>query len=373
MRPVIFTIVIVTISGPAWAEKFDVWIGMQTPRDGATEGIYHCVLQTDSGAVTKPELAAELASPGFVTSSPDGSRLYAICRLPDGGGGVAAFQIEGGKLRPINTQPTGDGEACHLTLDSTARCLFTAQYGTGSICAYPVDADGKIGTRTAHVRHSGTGPNRARQEGPHPHYVTTDPSNQFLLVPDLGSDQIVIYRTDLGAAQIGTHGYGRAPAGAGPRHLKFHPNGKFAYVLNELGLSVTAFQYDPKEGTLTELESVTTLPENLREASSTGSEVRMHPTGKFLYTANRGHDSIAAFKVDVDTGKLKFIEHEAIRGSHPRNFNIDPTGKWLLVACRDTNNVTVFRIDEDTGGLVYAGTSVPAPQPICIEFSRAAT
>jgi 6-phosphogluconolactonase len=155
--------------------------------------------------------------------------------------------------------------------------------------------------------------------------------------------------------------------------MKFHPNGKFAYVLNELGLSVTVFQYDPKAGTLTEVETVTTLPENLREVFSTGSETRMHPSGKFVYTANRGHDSIAAFKVDPDSGKLKFIERESIRGSHPRNFNVDPTGKWLLVACRDTNNLTVFRIDPETGGLVFTGTSVETPQPICIEFSRTAS
>jgi 6-phosphogluconolactonase len=155
--------------------------------------------------------------------------------------------------------------------------------------------------------------------------------------------------------------------------MKFHPNGKFAYVLNELGLSVTAFQYDPRAGSLTEVETVTTLPENLRDVSSTGSEIRMHPSGRFLYTANRGHDSIAAFKIDPDSGKLKFIELESIRGSHPRNFNVDPTGRWLLVACRDTNNVTVFRIDPETGGLVYSGMTVGTPQPICIEFSHEAS
>jgi 6-phosphogluconolactonase len=373
MRFVIFALLFLSAARSANAEKFDVWIGMSAPRGGEKEGIYRASLDSETGALTKPELAVEIASPGFLAVAADGSRLYSVCTLPDDGGGVAAFDIEGGELRPINMQPTGDGEACHITLDPTGKSLFTAQYGTGSICAYPLQADGKIGTRTAHVRHTGTGPNRTRQEGPHPHYVTTDPTNQYLLVPDLGSDQVIIYRTDLDAAQITPHGAGRVPAGGGPRHMKFHPNGKFAYVLNELGLAVTAFLYDEKAGTLTEIETVTTLPENLREVPCTGSEIRMHPSGKFIYTANRGHDSIAAFKVDADNGKLKFIELESIRGSHPRNFNIDPTGKWLLVACRDTNNITVFRIDEKTGGLVHTGTTVGSPQPICIEFSRSAS
>jgi 6-phosphogluconolactonase len=373
MRSVLVTFLLLFATSAASAEKFDVWIGMSAPRNGEKEGIYRATLDSETGVLTNPELAVEIGSPGFLALNADGSRLYSICTLPDDGGGVAAFDIEGDKLRPINMQPTGDGEACHITLDPAGKSLFTAQYGTGSICAYPLQDDGKIGTRTAHIRHTGTGPNRARQEGPHPHYVTTDPTNQYLLVPDLGADQVVIYRTDLDTAQITPHGVARVPAGGGPRHMKFHPNGKFAYVLNELGLAVTAFRYDEKAGTLTEIETVTTLPEKMREVSSTGSEIRMHPSGKYVYTANRGHDSIAAFKIDADTGKLKFIEHESIRGSHPRNFNIDPTGKWLLVACRDTNNITVLRIDDATGGLIYTGTTVPSPQPICIEFSRAAS
>jgi 6-phosphogluconolactonase len=268
----------------------------------------------------------------------------------------------------LNTQPTGDGESCHLAVDPTARSLFTAQYGTGSVCAFPLKEDGTIGMRTAHIRHTGSGPNRQRQEGPHPHYVTPDPTNTFLMVPDLGADQIVIYKTDLAAGRIEPHGAGRTPAGAGPRHMKFHPNGKFAYVLNELDLSVTAFTYDEKAGTLTEIQTVSTLAPELREVPSSGSEIRMHPSGMYLYTANRGHDSIAAFRIDPQSGKLAFIEHEAIRGCHPRNFNVDPIGNFLVVAGRDSNTLTVFRINPEAGGLVYADSIVNSPSPICIEF-----
>jgi len=357
------------------AERIQVWIGMSAPRFGEPEGIYRTTLNTEDGALAKPELAAEIGAPQFLAMGQNGKRMYAVCRLPDGEAGVAAFEIadDGKSLRLLNTQPTGDGESCHLAVDPSARTLFTAQYGTGSVCAFPLKEDGTIGTRTAHIRHTGSGPNRQRQEGPHPHYVSPDPTNTFLMVPDLGADQIVIYKTDLTAAHIEPHGAGRSPAGAGPRHMKFHPSGKFAYVLNELDLSVTAFKYDEKAGTLTEIQTISTLPAELREVPSSGSEIRMHPSGKFLYTANRGHDSIAAFKIDLQTGKLAFIEHESIRGCHPRNFNIDPTGNLLVVAGRDSNTLSSFRINGDTGGLTCAGSVVNSPSPICVEFGPAGT
>jgi 6-phosphogluconolactonase len=368
MRPIIASLLLLLLIGAARAEETVVWIGMSPPRHGEPEGIYRTTLDTETGALAQPVLAAKIASPGFLALHPNGTRLYSICRLPNGEGGVAAFEITGSELRPLNTQPTGDGEACHLTLDPTASCLFTAQYGTASVCVFPLAENGAIGPRTAHVRHTGSGPNTARQEGPHPHWVGTDPTNRFLFVPDLGADQIVIYRTDLKTGRIEPHGVGLSPAGAGPRHMKFHPDGKFAYVVNELDLSVTAFQYNDQAGTLSAIQTISTLPEKLREVPSSGSEIRVHPSGRFLYAANRGHDSIAAFEIDPESGMLKFIEREAVRGSHPRNFNVDPAGKWLLAAGRDSNTISLFRVDPDTGGLVYTGTTVNSPAPICIEF-----
>ncbi len=375
MRFLLSTLTLLSLYGAASAEKIPVWIGMSAPRFGEPEGIYRTMLNTETGALEKPELAAEIEAPQFLAMGPDDKRLYAVCRLPDGEGGVAVFEVgeDGKSLRLLNTQPTGDGESCHLAIDSSGRCLFTAQYGTGSVCAFPLKEDGTIGTRTAHVRHTGSGPNRQRQEGPHPHYVTPDPTNTFLMVPDLGADQVVIYKTDLASGRIEPHGAGRSPPGAGPRHMKFHPDGKFAYVLNELDLSVTAYKYDDKAGTLTEIQTISTLPTELREVPSSGSEIRMHPSGKFLYTANRGHDSLAAFKVDPESGKLAFIELESIRGCHPRNFNVDPTGNFAIVAGRDTNTLSAFGINADTGGLVYAGSVVNSPSPICVEFPPAST
>ena len=218
------------------AEPVTVWIGMATPRDGETEGIYCTTLDTESGSLGKPELAAEIAAPGFLVINPDGDRLYSLCRLASGEGGVAAFEISSDRqsLRLLNTQPTSDGEACHLAVDLTARCLFSAQYGSGSVCAFQLAADGTIGRRTAHVRHTGSGPNRARQEGPHPHWVGTDPANRFLFVPDLGADQIVIYRTILGAGKIEPHGRGRCPAGPGPRPMKINPHRRVAEAVDQI-------------------------------------------------------------------------------------------------------------------------------------------
>ncbi len=370
MRYIISSLLLLLVVGTAPAEQIPVWIGMSAPPSGEKEGIYRTTLDSETGALARPEVAAEIGSPEFLALSPNGKRLYAVCKLPDGEGGVAAFEIsdDSKSLRLLSTQPTGDGQACHLGIDPTARGLFTAQYGTGSVCVFPLKEDGTIGTRTAHVRHTGNGPNRSRQEGPHPHFVGVDPTNQYVMVPDLGTDQIVIYKTDLDAGRIEPHGAGRSPAGAGPRHMKFHPGGKFAYVLNELDLSVTGYTYDEKAGTLTEFQTTTTLPEAMREVPSSGSEIRVHPSGQFLYTANRGHDSIAAFKINPQSGKLTFIEHESIRGCHPRNFNVDPSGNWLVVAGRDSNTLSVFRINADTGGLVYAGSTVNSPSPICVEF-----
>jgi 6-phosphogluconolactonase len=355
------------------AEPLTVWIGMGAPRHGEAEGIYRTTLDSESGALAQPQLAIQIAAPGFLALAPNGKCLYSVCRLPNGEGGVAAFEIsaDSESLRLLDTEPTGDGEACHLAIDPTGRCLFTAQYGTGSVCAYRLAADGAIAARSAHVRHEGSGPNRARQEAPHAHWVGTDPANRFLFVPDLGADQIVIYRTDLQAGRIEPHGAGRCSAGAGPRHMKFHPNGRFAYVVNELDLSVTAFEYDDEAGTLAAFQTISTLPEKLREIPSSGSEIRIHPSGRFLYAANRGHDSIAAFAIDRESGRLTFIEREAVRGSHPRNFNIDPTGRWLLAAGRDSNTISLFRIDRQTGALAFTGTTVNSPSPICIELCPA--
>ena len=243
------------------AKPVTVWIGMSTPTHGEREGIYRATLDDESGTLDQPQLAAEIGGPEFLALHPNGKRLYAACRLANGEGGVAAFEISDDKrsLRLLNSEPTGGGGACHVAVDKSGRCLFSAQYGGGSVSVFPLAPDGRILPHSAFVHHSGSGPNHERQEGPHPHWVGTDPANRFLFVPDLGSDRVVIYELDLANGSLKPHGHGSCPAGSGPRHLVFHPNGRFAYVVNELQMTVTAFRYDAKAGTLKEIQTIDSL------------------------------------------------------------------------------------------------------------------
>lgn len=355
------------------AQEAAVWIGMSKSLHGEREGIYRATLNLKTGAISSPELAAAIGEPEFLTLHPNGTRLYAACQLTGGKPGVAAYEISADKksLKLLNTQPIEDGNACHLATDRSGRCLFTAQYGTGSVAMFPLAEDGSIRPRSALVRQSGTGPDKSRQEGPHPHWVGTDPQNRFLFVPDLGTDKVVIYEMDLKRGTIKPHGYGTCPPGSGPRHFAFHPNGKFAYVVNEMAITVTAFAYDAKTGTLTPIETIDSLPLKEREMTSTAAELDIHPTGNFLYASTRDHDSISAFRIDSQSGKLRFIEREPIRGSHPRSFGLDPTGKWLLAAGRDSNTISVFRIDPKSGGLIYNETIANSPQPISVVVQAA--
>ena len=356
----------------AGAKEVTVWIGMATPPPGQKSGIYRATLDDETGKLSQPMLAAEIKAPEFLALRPDGQRLYAAYALENGKGGVAAFEIspDTKSLRPLNTQPIGGNGACHVAVDPTGRCLFTAEYGDGTIAAFPLAADGQIQPRSALIQHAGSGPNKERQDGPHPHSANPAPKNEFLLVPDLGTDQIVVYHADPATGLLEARGHGTSPPGAGPRHMKFHPNGKFAYVLNELDLSVTVFKYDAATGNLEAIQTISSLPEEFRENSCTASEVCIHPNGRFLFAANRGHDSISAFTVDPESGKLTFVEREAIRGNNPRNFNLDPSGKWLLAGGLQSNTISVFKVNQDDGSLLFTGQTVNTPAPMCIVFQR---
>ena len=255
-----------------------------------------------------------------------------------------------------------------MATDRSGRCLFTAQYGTGTVAAFPLAADGKILPRSALVRHTGTGPNHERQEGPHPHFVGTDANNRFLFVPDLGSDQIIIYEMNLDNGTLKPHGNGEVPPGSGPRHLAFHPNGRFAYVANELSNTVTVFEYDASAGTLKAIQTTDGLPKESQKNLCTNAEIYIRPDGEFLYVSIRGLDAVAAYRIDPKSGQLRLIEREAIRGAHPRSFNISPSGQWLLAGGRDSNTISVFKIDEISGGLVYDDKIVNTPSPMCIEM-----
>ncbi len=367
MKRTLLTVSLLTLLlSSTFADTVTIWIG--TGGKGA-EGIYCIELDTEKGTLSDPILAAKIGSPGFVTLNSDGTKLYSLCNIDKGS--VAAFSIgEDKSLTLINTQPIGDGGAAHLSLDHEDKILFTAQYGGGSTAAFPILKDGSIGARSDLKEHEGSGPNEARQKGPHPHWTGVSPDNQFLFVPDLGADKIFIYEIDHANATLKPHGAGIAVPGGGPRHMKFSKDGSKIYLLNELLMSVTVFNYDAAAGTMKAVQTISTLPEELWEIPNKSAEVRVHPSGKFVYASNRGHDSIAAFSVDERTGHLAFIERESIRGSWPRNFNVDPSGQWMVVAGRYSNTLSVFRVDSATGELFFTGKITNVPAPICVEWGK---
>ena len=275
-------------------------------------------------------------------------------------------------LTQLSFVESGDGGAAHVAVDKSGKVVMSAQYGGGSVSTYTLNPNGSIKQLVAAVEHgAGSGVKEKRQAQSHPHWVGTSPDNKFLMVPDLGKDAVVVYKLDSETGKIQKHDEIPSPPGAGPRHMKFHGSGKYAYVLNELTLSVSVFEYDPADAKFKKLQEIEALPDELKdEQLQSAAEIRIHPSGKFVYTSNRGHDSITVFAVDQESGKLEFVQRESIRGAWPRNFNIDPSGKWLLAAGRHTNTLTLFSIDEETGKLAYARKSVNVPAPICVVFAK---
>ncbi len=256
-----------------------------------------------------------------------------------------------------------------MNLDRTGRYALVANYSGGSVACLPIAEDGQLAEATAFIQHQGSSVNRKRQDAPHAHSVHLDAANRFAFVADLGLDKIMIYRFDAARGQLTPHEppFASMAPGSGPRHFAFHPNGKFAYVINELASTITALAYDSKRGTLESLQTVSTLPAGPVPGNTT-ADVQVHPSGKFLYGSNRGHDSIAAFTLDPQTGKLTYVENESTQGKTPRNFAIDPSGTFLLAANQDTNNVVVLRIDPKSGSLAPTTASVQVPYPVCVKF-----
>jgi 6-phosphogluconolactonase len=276
-----------------------------------------------------------------------------------------------GALTLLNQQSSvGDGP-CYLIVDKAGKNVLVANYGGGSVSVLPVGADGKLGEATAAIQHHGSSVNPQRQKEPHAHSINLDAANRFAFVADLGMDKVLIYKFDTTKGTLVANDPLSASVnpGAGPRHFAFHPGGRYAYVINEIQCTVTAFLYDASRGALTELQTISTLPdgEQVKPAYST-AEVQVHPSGKFLYGSNRGHDSIAVFAIDQKTGKLTRVENEPTQGKTPRNFGIDPTGAYLLAANQNSDSIVVFRIDPSTGALTPTGQSVAAPSPVCVKF-----
>jgi 6-phosphogluconolactonase len=254
-------------------------------------------------------------------------------------------------------------------VDRQGKNLLVANYGGGSVAVLPITADGKLAEATSFVQHKGSSADQARQSAPHGHSINLDAAGRFAFAADLGLDQVLVYQFDPSKGELKPHDppFASVKPGSGPRHFAFHPSGQFAYVINELANTVTAFRYDPQQGVLKEVQTISTLPEDFKGKSYT-AEVVVHPRGKFLYGSNRGHDSIAIFAIDAASGRLTPQGHEPTQGKTPRNFNIDPSGAFLLAANQNSGTIVVFRIDPATGKLKPTSQSVEVPAPVCIKF-----
>lgn len=354
-------------------ERLWVFIGTYTQK--TSKGIYRCELDLATGKLSAPVLAAETVNPSFLALHPSGRFLYAVNEIGNfqgtKAGAVSAFALDPktGELTFLNQQSTRGGGPCHLVVDRAGKNVLAANYGGGSVCVLPIGADGKLGEASAFIQHEGTGGDPKRQQGPHGHSINVDANNRFAVAADLGLDKLLIYRFDPAKGTLTPNDpafTATAPA-AGPRHFAFHPDGRHAYVINEMNSTVTALDYDPERGTLKPVQSLSTLPAEFQGGNST-AEVQVHPSGKFVYGSNRGHNSIAAFTVDPASGQLKPAGHQGEGIKTPRGFGIDPTGAYLLVGSQGGDRVLVFRIDPQSGQLQPTGQAAEVAVPVCVKF-----
>ena len=327
-----------------------------------------------AGTLSLVHRTTDVENPFFIAISPDGRFLYSIDAEQFGGKNdefVAAYAIEGpdGKLRRINRQSSRGSASCYLDVDATGKTVLVANYSTGSVAALPVEKDGRLGEAASFIKHLGSSVDPDRQKAPYAHSIIASPDNKFALAADLGIDKILIYRLNSEAAKLAaseTQSSADLPPGSGPRHLTFHPNGKRMYVINELKNTVSFFDYAPAGGRLMLRQTISTLPADFT-GKSYCADLKITPDGRFLYGTNRGHDSIAMYRI-ADDGGLSLIGIEPSRGKGPQNLLITPDGKWLLCANMPGNNVVVFAIDGDTGRLNPHGESISTPMPSCIRL-----
>jgi 6-phosphogluconolactonase len=356
-------------AGDSWL----LYVGTYTGEK--SKGIYAYRMDAKTGLLTSLGLAAETVNPTFLAIHPNGRFLYAANEIDNykdqRAGALSAYAIESktGKLTPLNQQSSGGAGPCHLTVDHTGKYVLAANYGGGSVIALPIQEGGQLGTATAFVQHQGSSVNPRRQTGPHAHGIYLDNSNRCAFVCDLGLDKILCYRFDAnrGTLTANEPPFTATQPGAGPRHFTFHPNGRFAYAINELNNTVCAYLFDDKRIELKPLQTIKTLPDDF-QGNSTTAEIEVHPSGKFLYGSNRGHDSIVVYAVDNQNGTIKLVEFQSTQGKTPRGFAIDPAGRFLVAANQSTHDLRVFGIDSQTGRLKPTGQILEIGAPVCIQF-----
>jgi len=357
------------------ADTIRVYFGTYTGKGEAdSKGIYLSEFDLDSGKLGEPKLVAETANPTFLALNPKKDVIYAAGEVGnfngEKAGGVFAYTIDKktGGLTLLNSESAKGGGTCHVSTDPDGKFVFAANYGGGSVCVFKVLDDGKLAPADGYVQHAGSSVNPGRQKEPHAHSMNTDRKGKRAYACDLGLDMVLIYKFDSGKLVASEPSSASTPPGGGPRHLSFSPNNKYAYVCNELTSSVTAFAHNQDTGALTELQTISTLPEPVKGNST--AEILVHPSGKFVYCSNRGHDSIAIFSVDEATGKLNGAGYQPTGGKTPRNFNIDPSGKYLLAANQSTGDVHAFKINSDTGALTPTGSSIKVKGAVRVLFAK---
>jgi 6-phosphogluconolactonase len=352
--------------------EYLMYIGTYTK--GKSKGIYAYRFNPSTGQTTPLGLAVESANPSFLAVHPNRRVLYAVNEVADyegHNGYISSYSInkKTGRLTFLNKVSSGGAEPCHVAVDKTGKWLAVANYTGGSISIFPINENGSLGKASAFVQHAGSSVDARRQKGPHAHSVDFYPDNRFLLVSDLGLDKVLIYRFDNAK---GTLSANNPPAvkinpGSGPRHLTFHTNGKWVYMLNEMKSTVTAFSYNAEQGSLQEIQTLSSMPPRY-SGRSIGAEIAIHGDGKFLYCSNRGHDSITVFSINESKGTLTPVERISTQGKTPRHFAIDPAGIYLFAANQDSGNIAMFLINRKTGMLIPTGISLEVSMPVCMVF-----
>ncbi len=352
-------------------QKMRVFVGTYTR--GKSKGIYPGELDLASGQFTVTGVAVSV-EPSFLALDPSQRFLYAVNETEkwngrDNCGGVSAFAIQpSGELKPLNQQPSEGGAPCHISIDDQGRFAFVANYTGGDVAVLPIEKDGSLGKAVSVVQHKGEVADKQRQGGPHAHAISLDKANRFALAADLGLDKLFVYRFDgqTGKLTANDPPFGKLAPRSGPRHFAFSRDGRFVFVINEIALTITSFAYDAERGALKSLATVSTLPKGEKQGDWSTAEIMVHPSGRFLYGSNRGHDSLVIFAIDAQTGGLSYVGNQPSGGKTPRSFGIDPTGQYLLSANQDSDNVAVMRIDRQTGKLTPTGQSVEIGMPVCV-------
>jgi 6-phosphogluconolactonase len=344
-----------------------------TKNQSGSQGIYTGRIDLKTGTLSEPELAAEAENPGFLAISHSERFLYAVASGKSGQR-IVAYSInhDSGRLTELNSQDAGGANPCHVSIGPDDRYVVYACYTGGSCGMMPLASDGTLKPRSSFFQHTGgSGVNPQRQEGPHPHSAMTAPNGKLVMVPDLGQDKVRLYRvgTDGESMTPNDPAHATMPPGGGPRHVTFHPSGRWMYSNNEMTSAVTVLELDQSTGVTQAKQTISTLPDGFAGDNST-AEVLVHPSGRFLYCSNRGHDSIASFTIDQTNGKLTATGHTSSGGNTPRNFGITPDGQYIVAANQRSDDVAVLKVDQETGKLTPTGSSIKVPHCICVRFVK---